>query len=209
MLQNSEIKEHGNDLSNSAAVIWFCGLPGSGKSTISKLVVKLLEEMGGTNIVYLSMDELRKKIFPNPTYSDEERDTAYRAFVLIASILCRNGRNVILDATAHKKKWRDLAREECPTFVEVYVKCPIETCMERETRREGQDLVRKRLYFDALERLKTGSTITGLGKVPGVDEPFEESPVTEIAIDSSQENSESLAKEVVEKLRELNVQIFS
>jgi adenylylsulfate kinase-like enzyme len=195
-------------LSKSGTAIWFCGLPGSGKSTISKLVVKLLEEER-IEAVYLSMDEIRKMIFPNPTYSDEERDSAYRAFVLFASMLCRNGINVILDATAHKKKWRDLAREECRDFVEVYVKCPVEICIERETEREGQGLVRKKLYLDALERLRTGTTITGLGKLPGVDEPFEESPSPEITIDSSNEKGETLARQVVDRLRKLNLDSVS
>jgi adenylylsulfate kinase-like enzyme len=190
-------------LSESGTAIWFCGLPGSGKTTISKLVVELLEEEG-IETVYVSMDEVRKKIFPNPTYSDEERDAAYRALVLIASMLCNKGHNVVLDATAHKKKWRDLAREECRDFVEVYVKCPIETCVERETKREGQNLVRKRIYLDALERLRTGSAITGLGKVPGVDEPFEESPSPEITVDSSRESAEALARQVVDRLKEFN-----
>jgi adenylylsulfate kinase len=195
-------------LSTSGTAIWFCGLPGSGKTTISKLVVELLEEEG-IETVYVSMDEIRKKIFPNPTYSDEERDTAYRAFVLVASMLCKNGHDAVLDATGHKKKWRDLAREECHDFfVEVYVKCPIETCIERETKREGQNLVRKKIYLDALERLRTGSAITGLGKVPGVDEPFEESPSPEITIDSSNERVEALARQVVDRLKELNPSIL-
>ncbi|MGI0085645.1 MAG: AAA family ATPase, partial [Nitrososphaerales archaeon] len=90
----------------SGTLLWFCGLPGSGKSTVSKLVVKMLEKRG-VKAIYLSMDETRKKIFPNPTYSDEERDAAYRAFVLLGSTLCSNGHNVVLDATAHKRKWRD------------------------------------------------------------------------------------------------------
>ncbi len=72
------------------------------------------------------MDSLRKKIFPNPTYSDEERDAAYRAFVMMGSLLASNGVATLLDGVAHKRIWRDLAREECPKFIEVYVKCPIE-----------------------------------------------------------------------------------
>ncbi len=188
----------------SGAVVWFCGLPGSGKTTISKLLVELLER-DGIEVVYLSLDEVRPRIFPNPTYSDEERDAAYRAFVLIASTLCKRGDNVVLDATAHKRKWRDLAREECHDFVEVYVKCPVEVCIERETEREGQNLVRKKLYLDALERLRTGTVIVGLGKLPGVDEPFEESPSPEITIDSSQEKAETLARRVLDGLRKLNL----
>jgi adenylylsulfate kinase-like enzyme len=195
-------------LSDPGKVIWFCGLPGSGKSTISRLVLKFLEGKR-INIAYISMDEIRSKIFPNPSYSDEERNAAYRAFVLIGSFLSKNGCNVILDATGHKRKWREFAREECPNFVEVYIKCPIEICIERETKRESQNLVRKKLYLDALERLKTGKTVMGLGKVPGVDEPFEESQNAEIVIDSSREDAETLASKVAKKLESTIFPIFS
>ena len=195
-------------MTKPGTVVWFCGLPGSGKTTVSRLVVELLEKKE-IETVYLSLDEVRRRIFPNPSYSDEERDTAYRAFVLVASILCKNGHNVVLDATAHKKVWRDLAREECHDFVEVYVKCPVETCMERETQREGQNLVRKKLYLGALERLRTGTAIAGLGKLPGVDEPFEESPSPEVTIDSSHEKPETLALQVLEGLRKLNFPALS
>ncbi len=114
------------------------------------------------------MDEIRKSIFPEPTYDDRERDAAYRTIVLIASFLSKNGINVLIDATAHRRAWRDLARSEFgENYVEVYVKCPIEICIERETKRENKS-VRSRLYEEALERLKTGKTVSGLGKVPGL-----------------------------------------
>lgn len=191
----------------SGTLLWFCGLPGSGKSTVSRLVVKMLERRG-VKVVYLSMDEIRKEIIPNPTYSDEERDVAYRAFVLIGSTLCSNGHNVVLDATAHKRMWRDLAREKCAHFAEVYVKCPVEICIERETRRKGQNNVRAKLYLDALKRLRTGKKMKGLGKVPGVDEPFEESDA-EIVVDSSREKVEAIAKQVIDKIENIRFPIFA
>ncbi len=154
------------------------------------------------------MDEIRSKIFPHPVYSDEERDTAYRAFVVIGSLLSRSGVTTILDGTGHKRLWRELARKECPKFVEIYVKCPIEICIERENNRKNQTNVRKKLYSDALERLRTGERIKGLGKVPGVDEPFEESLAAEIVIDSSVESLDLLVKKVVERLKELEPRIF-
>jgi len=155
------------------------------------------------------MDSIRKKIFPEPTYSDQERDAAYRSFVLMGSLLSTSGVLVLLDAVGHKKVWRDLAREECPKFVEVYVKCPIEICIQRETNRPADpDGVRARLYRDALDRLKSGKRIEGLGKVPGVDEPFEESDSPEIVIDSSKELPEILADRVIHALHRYDQSIF-
>ena len=180
-------------------VLWFSGLPGSGKSTIARLVLQKLR-LNRIYFEYVSMDQIRRKIFPNPGYTDQERDAAYRAFVLLAGFLSRNGVNVILDGTGHRRVWRDLARAEIPTFIEVYVKCPIEVCMEREARRRGQPTTRANLYRDALKRLRTGEKLSGLGSVPGVDEPFEESEHPDIVVDSSKPTAEDCANLVAKSV---------
>lgn len=182
------------------ALVWFCGLPGSGKTTLARGVVERLKSKYNVDVTLLSMDNIRAKIFPDPKYTDEERDAAYRAFVILGSTLSHAGVNVILDATAHKKAWRELARVECPWFVEVFVKCPLELCMERETNRLNQSQVRKKLYADALERLKSGKSFSGLGKVPGIDEPFEENPKAEIVVDSSKNTMDELVNELMTRL---------
>ena len=86
-------------------VVWFCGLPGSGKTTIAQGVFDSVVKGGKTaqKVKLLSMDSIRKKIFPEPTYSDQERDAAYRSFVLIGSLLSASGISVLLDGVGHKK----------------------------------------------------------------------------------------------------------
>ncbi|MDA4129623.1 MAG: adenylyl-sulfate kinase [Thaumarchaeota archaeon] len=194
-----------------ATVVWFCGLPGSGKTTIAKGVLEAITRAKPSlDLTLVSMDSIRQKIFPNPTYSDEERDTAYRALVLLASLLSSYGIPVLLDATGHKKVWRDLARKECARFVEVYIKCPIEICIERETKRmDGATGIRRTLYLDALDRLKSGKKEKGLGKVPGVDEPFEEYESPEITLDSSREDPKILADKTLRGLSKFDPEIFS
>ena len=190
-------------------VVWFCGLPGSGKTTIAKGVYEKIKAAKDTEAITLvSMDAIRRKIFPHPTYSDEERDVAYRAFILMGSLLSANGVTVLLDAVGHKRIWRELARKECPRFVEVYIKCPIEVCIARETNRVDSE-VRKKLYLDAFDRLRTGKKQEGLGKVPGVDEPFEESASPEITVDSSSDGPSILVDTVLQQLGKFDPEIFS
>jgi adenylylsulfate kinase-like enzyme len=197
-------------------VVWFCGLPGSGKTTIARGVFqRVTTENRGVNeelakIAVVEMDSIRKRLFPTPTYSDEERDAAYRAFVLLGSFLSANGIPVLLDGVGHKLVWRNLARRDCPNFLEVYVKCSIEICFQRETARPPEkDGIRQKLYHDALERLKTGKKVEGLGKVPGVDEPFEESPHPEIIIDSSSDSPEVLIERTLQALSKFDPKLFS
>ncbi|MGI0091694.1 MAG: adenylyl-sulfate kinase [Nitrososphaerales archaeon] len=195
--------------STTGLVVWFCGLPGSGKSTIAEGVLAKSSALSKT-ITLISMDSIRKKLFPNPTYSDQERDAAYRSFVLIASVLSKSGITTLLDGTGHRLKWRNFAREECPRFVEVYVKCPVDICIRRETNRMNQkNDVRKKLYDDALNRLHSGKNIVGLGSVPGVDEPFEESPHPEIILDSSKDTPDALVNKVIQELGKFESDVFS
>ena len=152
---------------------WFVGLPGCGKSSISKRVYKALLDKG-IDVVYLEMDKLRKKYFPNPKYTADEREKAYELFVEDGCREFMKGKVVIMDGTAYKLKMRQLARKKMgEKFFEIYVKCKIETAIKRESQRQN-GLVMANLYKKALDRKNTGKQYPGLGEVIGVDVPFEE-----------------------------------
>jgi adenylylsulfate kinase len=166
-------------------VIWVTGLPGSGKTSIAWEFVKLLD--AGTYEM-LRLDEFRKNIVPEPKYTEEERDLVYNAVGVMASLLVRHGVNVIIDATAHRKKWRDKARNEIDQFYEVYIKCPLDVCMHREAQRLD-NLIVSDMYRKALERkkkLESGEKVekTEVGEVIGVDVPYEEPENPELVIES-------------------------
>jgi adenylylsulfate kinase len=135
--------------------IWITGIPASGKSTITREVVKELRKRNVSALV-LESDEMRKILTPAPTYSAEERDAFYRSLALIGEMITRNGINVIFDATANKQAYRDLARTLIPKFLEVYVKCPLDICMKRDP---------KGIYGLAA----AGKSAT----VPGIQSPYE------------------------------------
>ena len=177
------------DTSNKAQgwAVWFTGLPGSGKSKISKLVYKKLADEG-IICKRIELDTIRKKYVVRPEYTDSERDFVYNKLIEFAEENVRNGINIIIDATAHKRSYRENARKKIERFVEVMIKCPLSVCIERESKRKNGHIV-SQIYLRALERQHKGSRFEDLGKVIGVDIPYEENPFAEVIIDNSKDTA--------------------
>ena len=157
--------------------VWITGPPGSGKSVLARAVAAELDAHLERPVV-LELDEIRKVLTPSPTYSDIERDLVYRALVYMAAQLTEIGRPVIIDATAHRRAWRDLARRSIAHFAEVQLVCPLEMCREREARRVGGHAPRG-IYARAGHQ---GA------RVPGVNVPYETTFDAELTIDTSRES---------------------
>lgn len=168
-------------------VIWITGLPGSGKSTIASRLKELIP-----SAVILSMDEARKIITPQPCYSEKERDYVYRSIVFTAMILNSLGQDVIIDATAHRRRWRALAREVLKNFFEIYVKCPLRKCMERERGRTSTHGAPPEIY----EKAAKGHP------VPGMSVPYEEPHRPDIVIDSERETPDEATQRIIRMLDE-------
>jgi len=139
----------------TAFALWITGLPASGKSTITRAVVRELASRG-VDVAVLESDALRKILTPHPTYSDEERDTFYHSMVYIGSLLVKHGVPVIFDATANRRAYRTAARNVIERFVEVYVDSPLDLCIARDP---------KGIYRKA----RSGESST----VPGVQASYE------------------------------------
>ena len=165
------------------AAIWFTGLPGSGKSALARAVCQYLKLAGG-DVARLELDDRRKVYFPKPTYSEGEREKAYKLFAEEAAGLYRQNTGlVVLDASAPRRAMRDYARSLMPHFAEIHVRCSLATAMAREAARpEGK--VMAGLYAKALERQATGRQFPGLGQVIGVDVPFEADSAAECVVDA-------------------------
>ncbi len=172
-----------------AAGLWITGLPGSGKSTIAEGIKRLHPEF-----IVLRMDELRKIVTPEPAYSEPERDMVYRCLVYAAWTLVRNGHSVIIDATGNMRKWRDLARQLIKDYGEVYLRCPLETCMEREGRRIDTHGAPKEIYKKGVDGWP----------VPGVSAPYEEPNNPELVIETdkvSVDDSIRLVERLIKRLK--------
>ena len=92
----------------------------------------------------LESDVLRQIFTLHPRYDEQEREAFYRQIVYIGTLLTKHGVPVIFDATANRRRYRDQARRQIPRFLEVYVDCPLETCIARDPKgiyrkaREGE-----------------------------------------------------------------------
>lgn len=160
--------------------LWITGLPGSGKSTVADALKKVHPEF-----IILRMDEFRKVITPEPTYSDSERETVYRSLVFLTKKLTELRHHVIIDATGNLRRWRDLARGMIPKFIEVYLRCPMELCIKREKQRQERHEAPKDIYKKGAEGWP----------VPGMVVPYEKPLNPEIVVDTDKTSLEdSVAK---------------
>jgi len=116
-------------------IVIVCGLPGVGKTTLSKALAPLIDA------IILSTDKIRKELIPNPTYSKKEREFVYDVLLLIAKYLYNAGKNCILDATFNKERSRrdvvkklDLSSEQ--VFI-VECVCPKDIVISRLEKRKN------------------------------------------------------------------------
>ena len=173
--------------------LWITGLPGSGKTTLARTVARALE-LRGLCVTVLELDEIRKTLTPRPTYADAERDVVYRALAYMAKLLSEAGVPVIIDATAHRRAWREVGRELIPAFAEVQLLCPLDVCRAREKTRQAEHAP-PRIYAQGGQ---TGAT------VPGVDVAYEVSPAPELSLDTHSADLATTVQEVLYLVRRLD-----
>jgi len=168
--------------------IWLTGIPGSGKSTLARIVVRGLRERH-IHAQILSIEMVREVLTPRPDYSEKERDMVYGTLVFVAKLLTRNGVNVIIDATANRRKHREAARRRIRRFAEIYLKCPLEVCMKRERKRKRTFGAPTNIYLKA----RTGASKT----VPGLGAPYEEPLSAELVLDTALSRPNKCAEEII------------
>ncbi len=114
--------------------LWFTGLSGAGKTTISKIVEDQLRERG-SRVEVLDGDVVRENLSKGLGFSKEDRDTNIRRIAFVADLLSRNGVPVITAAISPYREIRDEARELMgDRFIEVFVKASVEVCAERDVK---------------------------------------------------------------------------
>lgn len=164
-----------------AAVLWFTGLSGSGKSTIAERVHAELERRG-TEVEYLDGDALRS-VFPGTGFTRPEREEHLRRTGYLASRLEAHSVTVVASFVSPYREVRNSIRELCRNFLEIYVSTPLEECERRDV---------KGLYA----RARRGE----ISNFTGIDDPYEPPEHPELTLDTrSLSVDESVAK-VLERL---------
>jgi adenylyl-sulfate kinase len=165
--------------------LWFTGLSGSGKSTISDVIVKEFERRG-VPVEVLDGDVVRENLSKGLGFSKEDRDTNIRRIAFVADLLSKHGTPVITAAISPYREIRDEARELMDgRFVEAYVATSLEECERRDV---------KGLYAKARS-----------GEIPeftGVSDPYEPPENPELVVETEGRTPEESAQEILDYLEE-------
>src|ERR1041385_8373945 len=117
--------------------LWFTGLSGAGKTTLTQAIVPSLRERG-LPVEVLDGDEVRTNLSKGLGFSKEDRDTNIRRIGYVSRLLARNGVVVISAAIspyrAVRAEVRRAVEADGAAFVEVYVKCPISVLADRDVK---------------------------------------------------------------------------
>ncbi len=152
---------------HEGAVIWFTGLPSSGKSTIAHALEYELYKRGCRTYV-LDGDNIRHGLNKDLGFSAKDREENIRRIGEVAKLFADAGLIVLTAFISPYRADREKARKLNPkNFIEVYVKCSLEVCEQRDP---------KGLYKKARK-----------GEIPeftGVSAPYEEPENPELVIDT-------------------------
>lgn len=171
-------------MSQRGFTIWFTGLSGAGKSTLAEALARHFREQG-RNVEILDGDDVRTHLSKGLGFSREDRDTNIKRIAYVGSLLTRNGVICISAAIAPYREAREWARQKIGNFVEVYVKCPLEVCRERDV---------KGLY-----------KLVDEGKIQhftGIDDPYEEPEQPDLVVETSRQSITESVNAILAKLVE-------
>ena len=166
-------------------VVWFTGLSGAGKSTIATALQSELTRRGRHSEL-LDGDEVRTHLSKGLGFSKEDRDTNIRRIGYVARLIARSGGVAITAAISPYRDVRDELRGQTPGFVEVFVRAPLDTLVERDT---------KGLYRKAI----AGE----IANFTGVSDPYEEPLHPEVVCDTSVESPAQSVTKVLDQLERL------
>ena len=165
--------------------VWLTGMSGTGKSTMAAYIAARLRQVD-RNVEVLDENELRDDLWQGLGDSKDERNTIVRRLGYVAGLLTRNNVAVLVPSVSPYKAGREDNRRTIGRYIEVYVDCPTEKLIERDS--TGR-------YKKALS-----------GEIPnfiGITEPYEPPASAEVVIHSDVESVEDGAGKIFQSLLDL------
>lgn len=163
--------------------VWFTGLSGAGKTTISRHVKEKLT-IENYNVEMLDGDVVRQQLTSDLGFSKQDRQKNIERIAFVAKVLTRNDIIVLATFISPYQSMRDYCREEIESFVEVYVKCSLEECIRRDV---------KGLYKKALNQ--------EIEQFTGISDPFEAPEQPNLVLNTEQESIEESVTKVIDYLK--------
>ncbi|MFN8455314.1 MAG: adenylyl-sulfate kinase [Anaerolineae bacterium] len=169
---------------HKAAILWFTGLSGSGKSTVAKKLEQRLFELGGRTM-FLDGDNLRHGLNGDLGFSDADRNENIRRAAEVARLGYSHGSLVLCTFISPFQKDRDFARSLVPEgrFFEIFVKCDLEVCKRRDP---------KGLYAKALRG--------EIANFTGISSPYEEPQQPELVVETDLRSTEEIVESIIAEL---------
>ncbi len=171
--------------------IWFTGLSGAGKTTISRAVEQALQSKGYKRVEILDGDVVRQNLTKGLGFSKEDRDENIRRVGFVANILTRNQVIVLVSTISPYQEIRQEVRERIGDFVEVYVNAPLAICEQRDV---------KGLY----KKARAGE----IKNFTGIDDPYEPPLNPDVECRTDLESLDESVAKVLGKLQELGYFCF-
>ena len=171
---------------HKGCIVWLTGLPGSGKSTLSRVVERELFSRG-LNAFVLDGDNLRHGLNSNLGFSPVDRTENIRRTAEVGSLLASAGHVAIIALISPYRQDRLAARKialagKCD-FVEVFVDAPLEVCEQRDPK-------------DLYRRARAGE----IRNLTGINAPYQSPENPEIHLHTDKLSVEACLRLIVESL---------
>ncbi len=167
---------------NNGFCIWLTGLSASGKTTIAQGLLRHFEN--NRHIEAMDGDEIRKGLSRDLGFSKEDRNEHNHRVIFCSKLLARNGVIVVVALISPYRETRAYAKEAISNMMEVFVKAPIDVCIERDP---------KGLYKRAL----AGE----IKQFTGIDDPYEEPLNADLIVETHKETPEESVNKIIERAK--------
>lgn len=169
---------------HKSCVVWFTGLPSSGKSTVAGEVEHQLHKKG-IRTYLLDGDNVRHGLNSNLGFSPEDREENIRRIGEVAKLFVDAGMITFVAFISPYKKDRERARHilEGGEFIEIYVKCPVEVCERRDPKGQYQ-------------KARNGE----IKAFTGISAPYEEPLEPEIVLETDRLSVDESVKKIISHL---------